>query len=88
MCERCDDIADDSIAIARGEGVTFERMCHYLPTVIEALGFENRPINLIPIIFSKKNNQGTNIIVILDDEGTHVVDLAALDMEIQNELVH
>ena len=88
MCERCDDIADDSIAIARGDGVTFERMCHYLPTVIKALGFENRPINLIPILFSKKNNHGTNIIVILDDEGTHVVNLAALDMETQNELIH
>ena len=88
MCEECDNLQDASIAIARGEDVSFEDLCYYLPHIIKHWETSNRSINLIPIIFSEKNGNGTNIIVILDDEGTHIIDIDELDKELQNELIH
>jgi len=88
MCEECDNIQDTSIAVARGEDVSFEDLCYYLPHILQNRDIRNRSINIIPIIYSERNGNGTNIIVILDDDGTYIVDIDQLDKELQNELIH
>ena len=87
QCETCGQPSDE-ISIARGADVSFEKMCFYLPFVTKLLGVEHHFINLIPVIFSEKNGEGTNILVVIDDEGTHIIKLDLLDKEMETPLVH
>lgn len=88
ICEECGTDEQEQVTIARGENVSFKDMCQYLPTVMRLLEIENKSINLIPIIFSERNGEGTNILVVLDDEGTHIIQLDLLDKEIEKNLLH
>ena len=88
ICEECGTDDDDVITIARGEDVSFESMCRYLPKITKLLGIQNKAINIIPIVFSERNGEGTNILVLLDEDGTHIIKLDLLDKEMVNDLVH